>query len=474
MKAALRAFALLLAGLALGVSRRPASAQEPAPGALTSKVVAMAAAWEAKRVPPSSRVVNLVLSDASSGPDPFVPSKDAAPGKASAWLKRTLRSKGPASAAATAFSKAFADDPDTVVWTHEGFASAPEDQMMRDISQAIVKANDAGAEVNVVTQGVGAVPALKAVKSLEGVVSKGAKVGVNKFVAVGVDMPLLKKLDPGFFGSFRRPSNLLELAAIWTTDMIPRTTIIELYSERYAGTQLTAEDAVSKIFPKKSQEGSWSASADLVRELLRRVEPLEKTFAPFLQAAASARPGAPQAGSSPAPLAAPLGPGPLANPLSSEPEASAPTPGTPLDDDAPQVLRPVPRRQDSLGFVQSDELKSMPSPRTPPPPGSGLRCVGVTKAQFNGNLGGELEGARRKCAADFRGSRMCPRSVVTDDPDCPMDAWGWAEGEEECAAGEDEWRTSSASKTGSVTGPGYNWEKVGCDKTYPIWCCFEF
>ena len=64
----------------------------------------------------------------------------------------------------TPLAKAFADKSDAVVWTHEGF-SINDERMTREIAKAVIKAHDAGAELNVVAQGRSAAPVLKALKA---------------------------------------------------------------------------------------------------------------------------------------------------------------------------------------------------------------------------------------------------------------------------------------------------------------------
>ncbi|MBI5209898.1 MAG: hypothetical protein HY927_08000 [Elusimicrobia bacterium] len=252
-------------------------------GVLTGQVDSKVADWESKKVPAGGRVFNFVISDAGSGPDPFVlPEEPGFLAKAMAWLKSGIVGGKPAAAEPTAFAKSFAGLPDTVVWTHEGFSTASEEAMTREIAKAVVKAHDAGAQVNIVTQGVSASPALKALKSLEGAVRGGRKVQANKVVLVGMNPAGLKRIAPVFFMDFTKPGNVLELADIHTQSTMPPATVVQLFGKNHSGTEYGAED----LWPELASQGS--APADLikiVKDLTSKVESLEQVIGQLAQAA---------------------------------------------------------------------------------------------------------------------------------------------------------------------------------------------
>ncbi|MBI5209892.1 MAG: hypothetical protein HY927_07970 [Elusimicrobia bacterium] len=256
-------------------------------GVLTSQVDAMSSGWESKKVPAGNRVVNFVISDAESGPDPFVLPEEPGPlAQAMAWFKRSFVGGSPAAAEPAALAKSLADAPGAIAWTHEGFSVASEEAMTREIAKAIVKAHDAGAEINIVAQGVSASPALKALKSLEGAVRGGQKVGANKVVLVGMNPARLKRIAPVFFMDFKKPGNVLELANIWVPreDFVNKTPVVQLFSRSQNGTEFPAQD----LWPMLAgQESAIMNLILIVRELIAKVSAMEAVVAPLAQAAAA-------------------------------------------------------------------------------------------------------------------------------------------------------------------------------------------
>ncbi|MDD5628018.1 MAG: hypothetical protein PHU21_03065 [Elusimicrobia bacterium] len=242
-------------------------------GALAPRMEARAADWDAQKVPAASRVFDLVLSDAGSEPL-LVAEEPGLWGRALAWLSRTLR---PRPAPPSAFAQGFADEPDTLVWTHEGFAAASAGRITRELTKAVVVAHDAGAEVNIVAQGCSAGPVLKALKGLEKVQRKGAQVGVNKVILVGWSEPRLKSVpgledyDPKGLG------NVLELAFVWVPKQeYVRQAMMQVYSRGREGPKVNLEE----LYPELA--GRSAALADLLpllRQLVAKVESLERILA---------------------------------------------------------------------------------------------------------------------------------------------------------------------------------------------------
>ena len=226
-------------------------------GALSAQLDELAAAWTAKNTPVNDRMVVLVISDAESADDPLALAKEPSVlDRMKGWFRRTVLGKTRA-AEDSRFARAFAGDAATILWTQASFPTAEEEDMVRGIKAAIVKAHDAGAELDIVTQGLSAGPVLKAVKSLEGTTRGGEKVGVNKLVTVGMNWPTLNRIDPFF--KFGRPENLLEWAAIWTTNSLPKKSEIAIFS---AGAN-DALYAAEELYP------AWSAKTEDVARVIK-------------------------------------------------------------------------------------------------------------------------------------------------------------------------------------------------------------
>jgi hypothetical protein len=268
--------AAMLAGFSIFGFWRTHVVEDSELGAFVPRMEAQVADWEAKKVPAASRVFNLVLSDAGSGTEPLLVS--AEPGlsdRVSAWFSRTFlpRKAVPASQ----FAQAFADEPNTLVWTHEGFATASEGQMMRELAKAIVTAHDAGAEVNIVAQGVSAGPVISALASLEHVQRKGLQVGVNKVVLVGMDMPRLKRIPSIKAYDFMRLGNVIELANIWVPhEEYAKQTMMQVFARGKEGRKFPVEE----VWPQLA--GHSTSLADmlpLLRQLVAKVAAMEQIIA---------------------------------------------------------------------------------------------------------------------------------------------------------------------------------------------------
>lgn len=216
------------------------------PGSMDAQLDELSADWTARNVPMSDRLVTLVLSDAESSGEPLALARlPSAPARLKGWLRRTFLGDSRA-ASDSAFARNFSGDRATVLWTQASFPSAEGEAMTRDVRAAIIKAHDAGAELDIVAQGFSAGSALKALQSLDGTTRGGAKVGVNKLVTVGMNWPALDDADPYF--KFARPDDLREWAAIWTTSSEPARSEIALFSDG-------ENDA---LYPAEALYPSWS------------------------------------------------------------------------------------------------------------------------------------------------------------------------------------------------------------------------
>lgn len=283
---------VLCAAAAFGFWRAGLSRGAVQAGVLTPQVDVRVQEWESRNVPPSRRTVDIVISDAETAA-----LEDMLPGnteglsawdsqaltlgnrpsllkKMTTWFRRKFMRRSMASAEPTMFVKAFGDDPDAVVWTHDGFASASEAEMAREIALAAALARSAGARVNVVTQGISAVPALRAVEALKGPGEKGAPAPVGKFVAVDMNVPTLQRFAPRDFARFSRPKNAGEWAGVWTSASDPEVATMELFSPAYDGTRFSCNEVLAVL----GFQGEVSA-ADviwLVKSLIRQNFPMEQ------------------------------------------------------------------------------------------------------------------------------------------------------------------------------------------------------
>lgn len=265
-------------------------------GPLGAKVDALVADWNANNIPPESRKVTLVISDtemddivgklyaqgsAGGGVAEVNLTGDTLPtggepsvfGKMFDWTRRTFF-RGGLAAPETAFAGSFATVPGVLTWCHNGFSEVGEDEMARELMKAILKANDAGAEINIVTHGVSAVAAYKAVSSLKDVVRNGGAVEINRLVSVEMNKATLKKLDPAYFKNFGRPKNIREWLNVWTTSSRTQPVMIELYTPTVNGIRFPGRD----IFPMLGITGEITAKdfTHLIKELIKTTVTLER------------------------------------------------------------------------------------------------------------------------------------------------------------------------------------------------------
>ncbi len=262
----------MLAGLAFFTFWRVHVVEDSDLGALAPRMAAQASIWDAKQAPYSSRVFNLILSDADSSADPLaVPEESGVPGRTFAWINRTYlpRQDVPPSALA----KAFAGEPSTIDWTSEGLATVSESLMAREVARAIEIAHDAGAQMNIVAQGSSVEPVIRALESLEGVQRKGSPVGVNKVVLVGVDRAKFKNDSAR---GLRRPGNVKELASLW----VPREDFTKKSMLQVDGGGGVRTMSVEDYWPYLAGHSYMlSDLLPLVRQLVIRGEALEQVVA---------------------------------------------------------------------------------------------------------------------------------------------------------------------------------------------------
>jgi len=281
------------------LARKSKAALEP--GVLFPQVSALVVGWDSQNVPESGRMVNIIVGDSeisslvnklsdskNSGLQSVLDAETLPAANQSGfkrfggWFKRTFLRKTMSSGVNGALAKAFPNSPNTITWTHKGFETASEEEMVRELMKAIIKANDAGAEVNIVTQGIAALPALKAIKRLEGLVRKNRPVSVNKLLALDMNKPTLMKLDPSFFQKFKRPANLNEYANVWRSPSPPNERKIELFTRNHNGVWLQADKLLPTLGLNKAPPDvskPVAVDADLAKFagiLLNRVNTLEK------------------------------------------------------------------------------------------------------------------------------------------------------------------------------------------------------
>lgn len=238
-------------------------------GTLSPQVDVMASAWDARKVPIGQRAVTIVLSDAGAEFDPFLLAPQAEAGFIEAsggWIRRSLIGGNPASQSRTALVRAFFGSPQMIAWTHNGFAAAGEAAMARELEKAILKAHDAGAEINVVAQGKASGPVLLALKRVQGMERGGSKVGANKVILLGMSASRLA-------AGFAKPANVNELANIWSTRERGSRMRMQVFNGNRAGETLDLEE----LWPGLGEGGDPVAKcALLVREFTESPDPLDR------------------------------------------------------------------------------------------------------------------------------------------------------------------------------------------------------
>lgn len=295
----------LCAIVVLGFSRARLSRSALEPGILSRQVDERVALWNSQKTPFAGRIADIVISDAETVALANMTQPSSAQlsvwdsqaltlaDKPSAWketkvlFKRTFLRRSMSAAQDSPFVKAFLDDPDAIVWTHEGFLTASEAEMTREIAGAVAKVSAAGAQVNIITQGISAVPALKALNALKNQ-AFGSKAAVNKFAAVDMNAPTLQRFAPDYFKKNIRPQNLREWMGVWTPGSSPRTATIELFSPQCDGTRFSCAEVFALLGMKSevsAQDVIW-----LVKNLVKKDFGMEQVPL-YLEQAARARSG---------------------------------------------------------------------------------------------------------------------------------------------------------------------------------------
>lgn len=256
-------FTLAVGGLVASISGlslwRAKTLVERELGILTPQVDAMASEWEAKKVPLGGRVVTFLLSDARAAFDPFLLKREE-PADARDWIRANLIGGDPVSRTETALVRAFSDSTQLVAWTHDGFTKVSREAMTRELAKAVIKAHDAGAEINIVALGSDAGPVLEAMKRLRGQERGGQKVGASKVILLGGGT------------SRERPDNVLELAQVWTTREIGSTILIRVLGGKRDGETLNLEE----LWPGLSSGAdNVDKSLRLLRAFLESPRPLD-------------------------------------------------------------------------------------------------------------------------------------------------------------------------------------------------------
>lgn len=238
-------FALTLCALAAGggtfIRSQALSTRDVA--VLTPQIGALAADWEAKKTPENGRSVTFLITDVGAAFNPFdAAAADAgSPDAISDWVGRSLIGGDAAVEADTPLIRAFADSRQAARWIHKRYSAVGEKAMSREVEKAILRAHDAGAEINIVAQGADAAPVLSALRRLQGVERGGQKVGANKVILLGVNAGSFKRgrvlagFDPA------KVANVLELAAVSASKERPDSIQMDLYGGKRAGTSVRLE-----------------------------------------------------------------------------------------------------------------------------------------------------------------------------------------------------------------------------------------
>ena len=275
------ALCLIIAGVMLARKSKAALF----PGVLVEQVDRLTAGWAANNTPETDRVVDLIISDAQEEAAQERPAetsgayssedlevlasgvKPSATAKLGTWFRRTFFRRTMKAPEDTAFVEALANKPGAVVWTHKGEETASEDEMTREFMRAILKADDAGAVVNIVTQGRAAAAAFRAIKLLQKAKRPdGHMPTVAKVVAVNMNRPTLKRINSGLFSNFSKPENLREIVYIWNPPAEPKRTMIEAHTPKYNGVRWDG----GELLPMMGGRGGGA------QDVLRFIEVLEK------------------------------------------------------------------------------------------------------------------------------------------------------------------------------------------------------
>jgi hypothetical protein len=407
------------------------------PGALTERLEELASAWTAKNVPFDARAVTFVIGDAEALDDPLaLVDAPSLIERTTGWLRRAIGGRF-ASAPDSRLAHGFDGDAAAIVWSHAAFPTAEDEDDLRELMAAIVKAHDAGAELNIVTQGRSASLVLKAIASLDGTVRGGQKVGVNKLVTIGINHRALAAFGPAF--KIGRPGNLLEWTSIWNTESMPRATEIEV---------LGAEPDVAR-YTGEMLDSTWGAGLQDAVPLIRSLIASPATMRRQLEGRVAA---------SHAPT------------ISATTSAAFQPASAPSADSA--------HAQDSLAMISGGGGFKMPDSDSSgavavkrPPVLKATTVVRPTRTRYRGDYFNDREDA---CHADYpettvQASFTC--NLGKGDKDRPVEeypeAWVWTnnyDGNNNCP------RNASPEAMGTIARRGTK-KLARCSELYPIACC---
>lgn len=254
------------------------------PGILSAKVDQLASAWKAQNTPESERVVDLIISDAeeADAQQQSVETKGAyssedlevlssakepsAAAKMGTWFRRTFLRRSMSAGRATPLAEALAQKPGAVVWTRKGKETASDAETAREVMKAIVKAEEALAEVNIVVQGRAAAPVLEAIRILKKTrFSKGGVPAVSKVVAMNMNRATLKRMD---YGTFGKSDNVREIVFIWNPPTEPKKTTLELYGPKSNGSRFNGDE----LFPMMGGGGTGGRDVDRLVDVMTKKE----------------------------------------------------------------------------------------------------------------------------------------------------------------------------------------------------------
>ncbi|MBI5202736.1 MAG: hypothetical protein HY925_14180, partial [Elusimicrobia bacterium] len=233
--------AVVTVGLAVLIYTRkdPWGPPEAGAGAQADAVIAR---WSAQNVPMNKRALTVVVYDRSASGTPVDPPDESAVLAKRSPLDRLLGNPPPDPATAD-FIDTLRKESGVVLVRYDPRAAG--DAASQGVKEAIVKAHDAGAEINVVTAGASVAPAVKAISELEGTTRQGVAVGVNKLVALGIERPRLKLIH-SYFNSDPRPRNVLEWANFYREPgAVPPKTYLDVSTRGGAPVQFSGGLAAS-------------------------------------------------------------------------------------------------------------------------------------------------------------------------------------------------------------------------------------
>ncbi|MBI4345321.1 MAG: hypothetical protein HY553_00590 [Elusimicrobia bacterium] len=258
----------------------------PPPAPAAEQADALIARWNAQKVPQDKRTVTLVVYDRTATGSPLDPPEEFDKVSRPNPLDRLTGGSRP-DPETTAFLGAMAEAQDVILVRYRP-GEAERRETAKTVKEAVVKAHDAGAEINVVTQGAGVAPAVQAIAELEGATRQGVPVGVNKLVALGIERPKLKAIDP-FFRSDPRPRNVLEWASFYREPgSVPPKTFLELSSRggapvHYSGglSKTVGADPAKSVTELLAEVRPISSAANAAAKEEKAAEPAGSAERPF-------------------------------------------------------------------------------------------------------------------------------------------------------------------------------------------------